>query len=463
MKVKTKLFSGAGLTAIVTAIFVLLVYHFSTSIQQKLANAELVSQLVKSTTEFSFLSEQYISYGLERIEQQWDVKRFEVDTLMKNIEKSPVLGRIEAEIYAINQSFRKLKSLKKKEDELQLVGMVVKPTEQLNIEKGRAVTRLRLHYTRISALAFQLSKYFNENIKAIQKQSNILVSVFAAGLVLVLIYVTFFITRDITKKLGQLSLSVDTISHGNLDVVVPDLGRDELGDLALAFDDMRLKRRDAEESLRVNEANLKRAQTVAHVGSWLYDFKENTLTWSDEAYRIFDIPKGTPLSYQDFLETVVKEDREFVERNWKNSIHNESYNIEHRILINGAIKWVNEKAKLEFSETGEPLRSVGTVQDITERKSLEEQVSRTQKLDAVGHLTGGICHDFNNILGIVLGNLEILQENLIGDEKNLARVESAIKASDRGSDLTKKLLSFSRKSSQVTKLVCANDHIENLE
>lgn len=463
MKVKSKLYFGAGLTAVFTAVFVLLVFLQTTSTQRKLVNADLVSQLVKSTTEFSFLSEQYISYGLERIEQQWDVKRAEVDGLLEKIDQSPVLGQITTEVSSINQSFQKLKALQQKENAQLQEGQSIDVAEQLNIEKSRAVTRLRLNYTRISSLAFQASQHFNTEIEEIQKQNSRLVAVFATGLILVLIYVAFFITRQITRKLSQLSVSVATISHGNMDVAVPDLGRDELGELALAFDDMRIKRKEAEEDLRVNEANLKRAQSVAHVGSWLYDFKENSLTWSDEAYRIFDIPKGTPLSYLDFLETVSKEDRDFVERNWNNAIFNKSYNIEHRILVNGRIKWVNEKANLEYSDEGEALRAVGTVQDITERKSLEEQVSRTQKLDAVGHLTGGICHDFNNILGIVLGNLEILADSFQDNPEALARVNSAIKASTRGSDLTKKLLSFSRKSAHITKLVHSNEHIEAIE
>ncbi len=463
MKVKSKLYFGAALTAVFTAVFAMLVFLFSTSTQQRLVDADYVDQLVKGTTEFSFLSEQYISYGLDRIEQQWDVKRADVDILLQKIKPTPALEQIRTEIDSIDQSFQKLKTLRLREDEQLQAGVSAEISDRFQIERGRAVTRLRLNYTRISSLAFQLSRQINKEIEEIQEQSNIVVTVFSIGLVIVLSYVAFFITRQITRKLAQLGQSVTAISHGEMDVEVPDLGRDELGDFAQAFDEMRIKRRDAEERLRENEENLKRAQAVAHVGSWLYDLKANTLKWSDEAYRIFDIPKGTPLSYQDFMDTVYKEDRDLVKRNWDNAVKNKSYNIEHRILVNNRIKWVNEKTTMEFSSDGKPLRAVGTVQDITERKSLEEQIRRTQKLDAVGHLTGGICHDFNNILGIVLGNLEILQENLEEDPENLRRVESAIKASGRGSDLTKKLLSFSRKTATSTKLVSVNERIENLE
>lgn len=463
MKVKSKLYFGAGLTALFTGVFVALVFLFSTSTQQKLADANYVDQLVKGTTEFSFLSEQYISYGLNRIEQQWDVKLSDVDALLSKIGHSPAIEQVRTEIASIDGSFQKLKSLRHKEESLIVSGVNGGTLERLKIEKGRAVTRLRLNYTRISSLAFQLSRQINHEIEVIQEQKNVLVTVFAAGLFLVLAYVAFFITGQITKKISQLGKSVAAISHGDLGVSVPYLGRDELGEFAEAFDDMRIKRRKAEERLRENEENLKRAQAVAHIGSWYHDLKKNTLTWSDEAYRIFDIPKGRPLSYQDFLATVYKEDREFVDRNWDKTRQHNSYNIEHRILVNGRIKWVNEKANIEFSEDGEALRAVGTVQDITERKSLEEQISRTQKLDAVGHLSGGICHDFNNILGIVLGNLELLQDGLMDETEKLQYVNSAIKASNRGADLTKKLLSFSRKTSSITNLINANEHIANLQ
>jgi CheY-like chemotaxis protein len=76
---------------------------------------------------------------------------------------------------------------------------------------------------------------------------------------------------------------------------------------------------------------------------------------------------------------------------------------------------------------------------------LEEQISRSQKLEAVGQLTGGIAHDFNNLMAIVMGNLELAQEQTKPNTPVRTSIENALKAVERGATLTKQLLSFSRR------------------
>jgi signal transduction histidine kinase/CheY-like chemotaxis protein len=98
-----------------------------------------------------------------------------------------------------------------------------------------------------------------------------------------------------------------------------------------------------------------------------------------------------------------------------------------------------------------------------QRRQIEEQIRRSQKMEAVGQLTGGIAHDFNNILAIVMGNLELLQRRVSGDEEASRRVETALKGAKRGADLTRKLLGFSRKEAHETKLTSVNELIWNME
>jgi len=103
------------------------------------------------------------------------------------------------------------------------------------------------------------------------------------------------------------------------------------------------------------------------------------------------------------------------------------------------------------------------VTDITERKQMEETIRRAQKMDAVGQLTGGIAHDFNNILGIVLGNLELMKRLVSKDEKALSHLEAAYKGASRGKELTRKLLSFSRTTGGLTRIVSLNEFIRGME
>ena len=113
------------------------------------------------------------------------------------------------------------------------------------------------------------------------------------------------------------------------------------------------------------------AQTVGQIGSWRLNVQRNELRWSDENHRIFGIPKGTPLTYETFLSTVHPEDREYVDRMWQAGLRGEPYDIEHRLIVAGEVKWVREKAVLEFSKKGLLLGGFGTTQDITAHKRNE--------------------------------------------------------------------------------------------
>ncbi len=94
---------------------------------------------------------------------------------------------------------------------------------------------------------------------------------------------------------------------------------------------------------------------------------------------MFGIPEGTPMTYETFLAAVHPADREYVDRQWTAALRGEPYDIEHRILVEGRLKWVRERAELEFDEAGTLLGGFGTVQDITERKRAEEALRQSEE------------------------------------------------------------------------------------
>ena len=134
----------------------------------------------------------------------------------------------------------------------------------------------------------------------------------------------------------------------------------------------------AGEALRESEANLNRAQEIAHIGSWQLDIARNRLTWSDEVFRIFGVPIGTALTYEAFLDRVHPADRESVHNAWSAALHGAPYDIEHRIVVGGDVKWVRERAQLEFTKEAKATSGIGTVQDVTERKRAEDAVRRSE-------------------------------------------------------------------------------------
>jgi len=145
----------------------------------------------------------------------------------------------------------------------------------------------------------------------------------------------------------------------------------------LSYSNIKLSRALAERDSLVNaleksREDFDRAQTVGNIGSWRMDVRKNKLTWSDENHRIFGIPKGIPLTYETFLSTVHPDDREYVDKKWKEGLEGEVYDIEHRIIVNDKTKWVREKAYLEFDKNEALIGGFGITQDITERKKAEE-------------------------------------------------------------------------------------------
>ena len=129
-----------------------------------------------------------------------------------------------------------------------------------------------------------------------------------------------------------------------------------------------------EESIRKSELRLKEAEQIANIGHWELDLVTNILYWSDEIYRIFDLdPQEFGATYEAFLDTVHPEDRKFVDRTYTDSVKNRSgYDIVHRLLLrDGTIKYVHEICQTKYDKDGKPLRSIGTVQDITKLKQEE--------------------------------------------------------------------------------------------
>ncbi len=139
----------------------------------------------------------------------------------------------------------------------------------------------------------------------------------------------------------------------------------------------------------------------------------------------------------------------------------ETQTFEYRAVHpDGKIRYIREIEEPVFDETGKVVANVGTSIDLTELREAEARVRQSQRIEAVGTLTGGVAHDFNNLLAIILGNLELSLET---DREDVRRnlVQKSIKATLRGADLTKNLLSFARRAHLEPKHVNLNQTIQS--
>jgi PAS domain S-box-containing protein len=140
-----------------------------------------------------------------------------------------------------------------------------------------------------------------------------------------------------------------------------------------------------QEQLRRSERSLSEAQRIAQMGNWNLDLESNALTWSDEIFRIFEIdPNRFGASYEAFLNAIHPDDRDLVNQAYTESVKSGMpYDIVHRLQMpDGRVKYVNERCETEYGADGRPLRSIGTVHDITELKQAEEKIRElNQKLE----------------------------------------------------------------------------------
>ena len=232
------------------------------------------------------------------------------------------------------------------------------------------------------------------------------------------------------------------------------------------------KLRKTEESLKKSEMLLNEIQRISGIGGWEYRVKSNQVIWTDEAYRIHGVAKGEfdpndPSYWEVFFHPEDgRNHREKFQRAIKNG---ESYEAEYQLRRGNGDLWV--KTTVQVEKKGEEIiRVFGNMMDIDEskkaelkQKSLEEQLTQAQKMEAVGRLAGGVSHDFNNLLSVTLGYSEMILDEIQPDHPFHERLKAIHEVSIRAKNLTRQLLAFGRKQILEVKPIPINEVITGFE
>jgi signal transduction histidine kinase len=236
------------------------------------------------------------------------------------------------------------------------------------------------------------------------------------------------------------------------------------------------RRQAAEDAYRADNERVRLALNAgALLGSFVWDIKANVLSGDERFARTFSFPEGKDLGNlsQDEAEARIHvDDIIWVRERVRLAVETrEPFNAEYRILRpDGSYLWVLASGCCEFNEQGEAFRFPGVLIDIHERKiaeesllrftrnleqrvaeevdarlTAEEQLRQSQKLEAIGGLTGGVAHDFNNLLQVIAGNLHLLARHEPDNANVQKRVTASIAAVERGAKLSSQLLAFARR------------------
>lgn len=190
---------------------------------------------------------------------------------------------------------------------------------------------------------------------------------------------------------------------------------------------------------------LLRTESMAQIGNWDFDAGSDEMLWSAETGRILGSLTEMSKSRLDrFVDCFHPDDRIMVDA----SINaGQSFVIDARVVQpSGALRHVQLSGDGVHGHDGQVIGMFGVIQDTTRRVEQEASMQRARKMEAFGQLAGGVAHDFNNLMAVIMGNLELLKETPADDPLRTDLIEEALSAVVRGRDLTGSLLNFTHKA-----------------
>jgi PAS domain S-box-containing protein len=215
------------------------------------------------------------------------------------------------------------------------------------------------------------------------------------------------------------------------------------------------ERKHAEEELRARQEMLDLAQKAARAIAfeWRIGAGEGRNRWSPDLEAMYGVPAGSyDGSYESWKKLVHPGDWPSVKAAIEHAMATGDVVAEYRVVhTDGSTRRLQAKGRMLFGADGSPSRLIGFMLDVTEQrhveeemKRLERQLTRTQRLEALGTLAGGIAHDFNNILGAILGYGEMALRDVPAGTRMRRDIDSMIVAGERGRALVERILAFSR-------------------
>ena len=220
--------------------------------------------------------------------------------------------------------------------------------------------------------------------------------------------------------------------------------------------------RSSEGQLRDNEAHLDRAQEIAGIGSWELDVASDRLMCSRQLYRIAGLPPDVQPTRETIATCVHPDDAPTVSEWFANlQAGRQQGPIEARLhRPDGSDGVVRVEGRALAGPGGLIRRLAGTMQDITERQLIERQLAQAQKMEAIGGLTGGMAHDFNNVLCVIIGNLKLLWPLIKTNAAASELCGEALDGASRCAELIRSLLAFSRRQSLCPSRIDVNAQVK---
>ena len=238
MKIRTKLYLSAALSIGLMIILALLLILFSFKVNEELKKETLANEFARAITGLLILTDKYLAHQAVRTEQQLDLKLTDIEEIIKSSEGFIPLEIIRNAFASLNESFSYIKANYRERKELLKKNASREEIDRIDYLEERLTSIMRSNAQKILAISFRISSEAREETNNIQKRGNLLVSVFAILLVLIIGTSTLLITKSITEPIKRLVRGANLIRRGNSEHRIDITSRDETGDLSQAFNEM---------------------------------------------------------------------------------------------------------------------------------------------------------------------------------------------------------------------------------
>jgi two-component system cell cycle sensor histidine kinase/response regulator CckA len=212
-------------------------------------------------------------------------------------------------------------------------------------------------------------------------------------------------------------------------------------------------RRATEDALRASQERLAHAQQAGGVGTFDWDLVSDRAVWTPELTALYGEPT-LPTSKETWFRRVHPDDLVDATDAVQEAMDAGVLDVQYRVCWpDGSVRWLHARGRASRDAEGKPIRMVGAVVDVTDRKRLEQDLHQAQKMEALGRLAGGIAHDFNNLLTVITTRSELLANDAPDSDEHTEDLSEIRRAAERGAQLTQQLLAFSRKGMVLAQLV----------
>ena len=279
----------------------------------------------------------------------------------------------------------------------------------------------------------------------------------------------FFVRQIVIHPIDRLIQATSNIAQGDLTQEIDVSSTKEFKDLALSLGRMRDAIRQSMADLEQKNQEVSALIACSPVALFSLDLSGSVAIWTASAERLFgwqaEEVAGGPLP------TILHEDRDKFESLWRRVCQGEVVmGLEiHQKRRDGSSFFGSLSAAPIWAADRTIAGVMGTVEDVSERierekahQKVQEQLLQAQKMESVGRLAGGVAHDYNNTLGVILGYAELMRDSLAPDNPKYENLQQIIKATRSSADITRQLLAFARKQTIAPKVLDLNKQVENM-